>query len=462
MEWDRLLSATRIRELFGGSDSLKSPDDRRSPFERDYGRTIFSTPVRRLQDKAVFPLVQRDSVRTRLTHSIEVSSVARSLGAMVAKWLVDNHELPNDLAPAVEVIAATCGILHDLGNPPFGHAGEQAISEWCKKIADVETRLGFKPQCVQDFLQWNGNAQTLRLIGRLQVLSDEYGLNLTCATLSAACKYIAPSHGIDKNRHDWSKAGYFFSENSLIQKVREATGTGAARHPLTFLVEAGDDIVYSAVDLEDGIKKRLLTWDRLENELLQKNGACEHTSKALKLARDKIGNAMRGFARDDALVQAFRTYAIGAVVPSVFEEFKKNYKRIIAGDYHDELTVVCSAAALVRSCKEIAHDVVYQSDEVLRVELMGRRVIQDLLSVFWEGAASAGTLPKGKSFAEKTYSLLSNNYRQVFEDVLSRKPSGNDTDAAPEEYYRLQLVCDYVAGMTDTFATNLHKELTNA
>jgi len=466
MNWKSLLNATRVRSLYGGAGSFKSPDDPRSEFERDYGRTIFSTPVRRLQDKAqVFPLVQHDFVRTRLTHSIEVSSVARGLGGMVARWLSDERELDAHLAPAVEVISATCGIFHDLGNPPFGHAGEDAITEWCTRDINLDAFFAGQPQMAGDFRTWNGNAQTIRLVGRLQVLSDEYGLNLTCATMSAGCKYLAASHEVKSSEHDSSKLGYFFSENDLVSRIREAVETGCARHPITLLVEASDDIVYSAVDLEDGIKKRLISWDRLRQEMRERSPGCLHTDRALELANKKIGSMKEGPARDEALIQAFRTYAINEVTISVFEEFKKNYEKIMAGAYHSELVKGCTAFPLVKACKDIASEVVYRCDEVLGIELMGRKVIRDLMNVFWEGAeAFQGGKWKSKPFAEKAYRLMSRNYRSVFEEALTRiidaeKPGSDRTPMAM--YYRLQLICDYVSGMTDSFATSLHKSLSN-
>jgi len=397
---------------------------------------------------------------------MEVSSVARGLVGMAAKWLVGESELEAQQAPAVEAISATCGIFHDLGNPPFGHAGEDAITEWCTTHINLDALLPDEPQMAGDFKRWNGNAQTIRLVGRLQVLSDEYGLNLTCATMSAACKYLAPSHGVKQNEHDSSKVGYFFSENDLVSRIREAVGTGCARHPITLLVEASDDIVYSAVDLEDGIKKRLISWDRLEQEMRERSRGCLHTDRALELAKKKIGSMKEGPARDEALIQAFRTYAINEVTISVFEEFKKNYKEIMNGVYHAELTKGCTAFPLVKACKDIASEKVYRCDEVLGIELMGRKVIKDLMTVFWEGAeAYQQGKWKGKPFAEKAYSLMSRNYRGVFEDALGKiidadKPGSDKTPKAM--YYRLQLMCDYVSGMTDTFAASLHKNLTNA
>jgi dGTPase len=462
MKWDGLLNPTRVRTLFGGKASRRSAEDLRSEFDRDYGRTVFSTPVRRLKDKAqVFPLVKDDFVRTRLTHSMEVSSVARTLGAWAAKWLLERGEILAAAQSSIEVITATCGLLHDLGNPPFGHAGEDAICEWCKNTLKVEQRFVSDLRLSGDFLNWNGNAQTIRLIGKLQVLADEFGLNLTSATMSTACKYVAASDQVNPDVHDRSTTGYFFSERTLIDKVREATGTGEARHPLTILVEASDDIVYACVDLEDGIKKRLITWDVLEKELLELTAGCEQTKKAIDDAKELIGGSLKDFARDEGLIQAFRTYAIVESTRSAFEEFKKNYELIIEGKYHKEIVKEFRAARLIKACKSVGRKVIYESDEVLRVELMGRRVIHDLLSIFWEGAESYPAFPKTHPFGKKSFALMSNNYREVFKGAMGRLDLGAEANLV-DLYCRIQLVCDYIAGMTDSFATNLHKKLTNA
>src|SRR5262249_36501731 len=147
------------------------------------------------------------------------------------------HLLTEESRADLETVAATAAILHDLGNPPFGHAGEEAISEWCKKELE-SLKVPSTSQLARDFLGWNGNAQTIRLTGKLQVLADNFGLNLTCATMSATCKYVAASDQVDEGVHDRSKVGYFFSERELVRKIREATGTGHSRHPIALLVEA--------------------------------------------------------------------------------------------------------------------------------------------------------------------------------------------------------------------------------
>ena len=192
MDWNTLLCQERQRS------STSPSGDHRSEFERDLDRAVFSTPVKRLQDKAqVFPLEPNDAIRTRLTHSLEVSAVARGLAIAVGKWLRDNDIIELGMERSIEAIAATCGLIHDLGNPPFGHSGEDAIRSWFSRSLTekgLRALLGNNEQLVQDFLRFDGNAQSLRLVTKLQILADFNGLNLTFGTLSASCKYISPSH----------------------------------------------------------------------------------------------------------------------------------------------------------------------------------------------------------------------------------------------------------------------------
>lgn len=178
MKWTDLLNTDRRRQ----TTSLKNPEDPRIEFERDFDRSVSSTPVKRLQDKAqVFPLEAHDGVRTRLTHSLEVSSVARGLATRSAKWLLDRGEILKGMDRSIEAIAATCGLIHDLGNPPFGHAGEDAIRAWFRKPERQECLHASLEgeQQVQDFSKFEGNAQSLRLVATLQILADYNGLNLT-------------------------------------------------------------------------------------------------------------------------------------------------------------------------------------------------------------------------------------------------------------------------------------------
>jgi dGTPase len=456
MTWNQLLSSERPR-------TSTSPGDHRAEFERDYDRTVFSTPVKRLQDKAqVFPLDPHDAVRTRLTHSMEVSSVARGLGIAIGKWLLEGKLIEPGMDRWIETICSTCGLVHDLGNPPFGHSGEDAIRHWFHtRFGDAKLRamLGGREQLAQDFLKFEGNAQSLRLLTRLQILADFNGLNLTYGTLSASCKYTASSDQAgDVADHAKSKPGYFASEAEVVARIRSKTGTGDARNPLTYLVEAADDIVYSVADVEDAVKKGLLSWRTIE-EILKAESApviarsLASMERILKAGRTDI----LGGLPDDIYASAFRTAAIGAVVEASVKTFKAHYDEILAGTYTGELVDDCEAVALTRVLKEIGRTRVYCTPSNLKLELMGRRVICDLMDIFWEGAESLPTTepPKAKTFPGKAGILLSENYRSVFRE------SANSGPQIPELYFRLQLVTDHVCGMTDSFAKRLHTELMN-
>jgi dGTPase len=462
MDWSRLLVCRRA----GPSDHL---DGDRTEFEQDLSRVVFSTPVRRLQDKThVFPLEQHDAVRTRLTHSLEVSSVARDLSQGAVRRL--DNRIPPEYASAISTIAATCALLHDVGNPPFGHAGERAIQDWfTAKLAHDPRFVGTMVEgngsaptylpASQDFIQFDGNAQMVRLVGRLQVLSDDNGLNLTFATLSAACKYVVAACDTSHDKHDRSKPGFFETERELIEWVQEETGTGVARNPITYLVEAADDIVNVCIDLEDGIKKRVFRFPEMI-EALERYGA-HGEALALKTAAEGLVNksGLGGLNIDMVYAQAFRTRLMARLIPAVLNEFQNSYDAIMEGDYGYELVRRSQAAALYNACKEVVKRRIFCSPEVLRLEIMGRKVIHDLLDLYWEGVSPEVRDEKG--FSAKLYSIISDNYRHAFERDLQRSYSRLPA-SAQQHYLRLRLVCDQVAGMTDAHAVRQHRSLTNS
>jgi len=474
MEWGKLLSEKRIRELLEDKPANPSKPDERTQHGRDYDRAIFSTPVRRLQDKTqVFPLDPNDSVRTRLTHSLEVSNIARNMARGIGNWLFEKkREIDSKQRDSIEMIATTCGLIHDLGNPPFGHAGEDAIQEWFReKDKDKEFFKFCKDadngeQLKKDFLKFEGNAQTIRLISKLQVLADFHGLNFTCATMSAACKYIASASEITKTPHEKHKLGYFTSEQGLIKLIQEETGTENVRNPITYIVESADDIAYSVVDIEDGVKKGVIGWGDLKDNLKEEfKGALEKysqsNSRMLGSCFSKAANYLKkadpsilkkGKPHDNAMAQAFRVFVIIQSAKAVVKAFKENYKDIMNGDYHDELYKGSKAGALIEACKEVGQKYIYCSKENLKLELMGRRVIHDLMDIFWKGALTGSKKEQG--FERKIFDLTSKNYRVVYDKAIEEQKF-------PAEYCSMQLMTDYICGMTDTFACTLHKRLTN-
>jgi dGTPase len=455
MEWSRLLSCRRAGQAgFADGDSTE--------FEKDLSRVVFSTPVRRLQDKThVFPLEPHDSVRTRLTHSLEVSSVARDLSQAAIRRMEDR--IPRQHAHDISTIAACSALLHDVGNPPFGHAGERAIQDWFaeKLRTDPDFEGVFIANAAwlplaQDFLQFDGNAQMMRLAGRLQVLSEHNGLNLTFATLSAACKYVVAARDTVPERHEFSKPGFFETERELVERIQQETGTGIARNPITYLVEAADDIVNVCIDLEDGIRKRIFRWDEMIDEL--ERGGASGEGLALKKQAETLAR-QSGFTADDAYAQAFRARLMARLIPAVLTEFQRSYDAIMNGDYGYELVRRSDAAVLYNACKDVVRRRIFSSPEVLRLEIMGRRVIHDMLDLYWEGLSLVNRDEKG--FCAKLYSLFSDNYRQAYEHDLVRSFPTLE-GSAKKHYLRLRLVCDQVAGMTDAYAVRQHRTLTNA
>jgi dGTPase len=455
MNWSDLLNPNRRRPT-------TSTGDDRAQFERDFDRSVFSTPVKRLQDKAqVFPLEPHDAVRTRLTHSLEVSCVARGLATSTSKWLIKEGEISEGADRSIEAIAATCGLIHDLGNPPFGHSGEDAIRSWfSREEREKQLRQSLdSEQQMRDFLNFEGNAQSLRLVATLQVLADRSGLNLTFGTLSALGKYVVPSDQADgdsKNRAR-RKPGYFASENDIVEEIRNATGTGAARHPICFLVEAADDITYLAADIEDAVKKGVLSWGTIHEQLKSKGdsvqAALSRQVNILKAGRPE----MPAVLDDDIRAAAFRTGAIAQMVEAVVATFAKRYQEVMNGTYEGNLLDESEAAELASCLRTIGQTRVYPTRSTLTLELMGRHVIADLMDVFWEGAKVLPIEgePKTSKFAGKAAALISPNYRRIFQEFAAEKKS------LPEIYHRFQLVTDYICGMTDSFATRLHSELFN-
>jgi dGTPase len=380
------------------------------------------------------------------------------------RLLLKQHSvgLSHDDVSHMATIAATCGLIHDLGNPPFGHAGELAISSWFAARSESDPILKSFAECEEalaaEFSPFEGNAQATRLLTRLQPAVHGWSLDLTFAILSAAGKYLASAVEVEEDgRHEYSKNGFFRSEADVVKAVREATGTVGQRHPLTYLVEAADDIVYTTVDVEDSVKKGILTWQEVEREL----GADVHGSEVFHAAIERAHQIVNMVvpetrAQHQEFATAFRTSAIGEFVPAVIEIFIRRYDVIMHGEYHGELVMdeECRARSLIRACKQLLRRTVYRSPSVLGLEILGRQVIHGLMDLFWEGVCEFDpTKQDVKSYGRKIYNLFSANYRSVFEQRLA-------DGVENETYVKLQLVIDQVAGMTDAYACSTYRQLT--
>lgn len=458
-DWEKLLSRKRLRS----STSTPDPFDKRSSFDSDFDRVVFSSSLRRMQDKTqVFPLEAHDFIRTRLTHSTEVAAVGRALAISAAKCLQEREEVSGDHQRDWSTIVATACLLHDIGNPPFGHSGEKYIGSWfAQKLAKVgdeggtpiRTRAGIQLELLDgqeraDLTKFEGNAHAFRVATRLQTLGDPFGMNLTCGTLAALLKYPCSSVESSKESGKKSRAkfGYFKSDQKAFELVRENVGLPQfQRHPLTFLVEAADDICYSVVDIEDALKKRVLSFEAVETSLSELPS--DLVTEYVNVLKDRAKLLTdRGYSRSDVhqlAFQRFRALAIGKMTAACVSTFCDNFEAILAGNFDAELTERMSLAPLCGALKDLAGEYVYSSTEVVRVEESGKHVMWALLDIFYDELRTAPNSRLIRSFLPAT---------PINE--------GDDGSNLSEPYRQAQRVADYVAGMTDTFALSLYRRLT--
>ncbi len=449
MDWNKLLS----NKLLGDDTSSKIKlSDGRSQFQRDFDRIVFSSAFRRLQDKTqVFPLPENDFVHTRLTHSLEVSCVGRSLGTLVGNKILNQNK---DLALKYssihfgEIVAAAC-LAHDIGNPPFGHSGEDSIAEYFKNGNGKEFEKEIKDiKKWTDFTKFEGNAQGFRIITRLQNPNSGGGLKLTCAALAAFTKYPKESALSQIEKKDasqpkskvYKKFGFFQTEKDLFAEVAEETGLikkGSAddfcwsRHPLSFLVEAADDICYRIMDLEDGFRLGLLTFDYTE-KLLRPLVTSSLTSYEGRSQNDKIGY--------------LRAKAINDTVTQLADIFIEKEKEILNGTLEQDLISLIDSSRYLEEIKIISKNEIYSYRSVVEREAAGYEVLGGLLDAFITAVNETyGGNPSWKS----------KNLMKLLPGQFLGAQSKPDDDL----YTRLIKITDFVSGMTDSYAVSLFRKI---
>ncbi len=466
MEWNKLLSDKRH-----GRTAKKNPQDLRTEFQRDYHRIIGSASFRRLQDKTqVFPLDKSDFIRTRLTHSLEVSSFAKSLGQSCFTYIIKNNLAPNldeDTREAACSILECAGLLHDIGNPPFGHFGETAIRDWFKAhLPEIERdRPRLTEQMRNDLYNFEGNAQALRLLTKLHYLVDENGMHLTYALLNTIIKYPVSSCQINKKSGNVKdkKMGYYYAEQDLFKDITATTGANGCRYPLTFLLEAADDIAYKTADIEDAVKKGLLSYNQLLEELqsdkytkLCANSdelqAYRETVKGLKTFYDKA--AAQGTANPE--LNAVQNWIIGAqsfLLSCATSGFVQNYDSIMAGTCGSEVLGVSNGNALACALGDIAYRYAFCSDQIIRLEIAAGTMLDFLLDKFVYAVLDYDTDKKMTEINKKLIEIISDNYKSIY------KIYSKDKDECEKLYLRLLLVTDFICGMTDSYAKDLYQEI---
>ena len=469
MEWKTLLSAERERVYPGKQVAEKKKStDLRSEFEKDYHRIIGSASFRRLQDKTqVFPLDKSDFIRTRLTHSLEVSSLGKSLGQNVGENILQyrkNSGFTPQMKEDISHILECAGLIHDIGNPPFGHFGETAIREWFERnlpnlmFRDRKAEDLFTDQMKNDFYHFEGNAQALRLVTRLHYLVDEYGMNLTYALLNTIIKYPVSSVEIDTECGDikCKKMGYYHADQDIFRKVTEATGTGNRRHPLTFLLEAADDLAYKTADIEDAFVKGFITYYTLERELAPLEESCpESPFKPLeKLHRLYVrGQEKHVTSPESYAVKNWIVSAQGFLISCATFGFTSNYDDIMAGTYRKDLFSGTYGEKLMDLLGDMAYRYVFSSRTIYKMEVSEAAILDYLMDRLVRAVLYYDTDVKMDSIDERVVSFISDNYKNAYRIQAEGKTEEEKL------YLRLLLVTDYVCGMTDSYAKRLYQEM---
>lgn len=436
MEWSNLLSSDRKGQKQGTSF-----EQSRSAFEQDYDRIIFSHPFRRLQDKTqVHPLPEYDFVHTRLTHSLEVSSVGRSLGKRVGEVILQrNGSLGKNFSLFdFGAIVAAASLAHDLGNPPFGHAGEDAISDFFSHHQQGQL---FRDKVSEaqwtDLVKFEGNAQGFRILNK-----NQYGLKLTYATLGAFTKYPCPAcfPERDKTKRSQKKFGFFQSEKEIFSTVAETLQliqTGSAswnRHPLAFLVEAADDICYSIIDLEDGCSLGLVSYE--EAKLLFENVLTKNKNKLGKLEQLSSQQEKIGY---------LRALAIGDLMDECATLFLDHEEEILSGKFDTALADVCPSKKALAKIIEVSRLKIYKARNVVEIEASGHEVLPGLLEEFTKA---------GEYLQQKKESRKYENLQKLLPtEIESAIKTSADT------YTMLRLIVDFISGLTDRHALSLYRKI---
>ncbi|MDC1167919.1 deoxyguanosinetriphosphate triphosphohydrolase [Flavobacteriaceae bacterium] len=440
MNWEQLLSLKR----FG--DIQKRPrakqDETRLGFEVDFDRIIFSEAFRSLQDKTqVIPLSETDFVHTRLTHSLEVSVVGRTLGRRVGKVLLERHPNLKKLGYSFNdfgAIVAAASVMHDIGNPPFGHSGEKAIGEYFKTGKGLQYKAALSAEEYQDLIDFEGNANGLKILTENR--EGVYGgLRLSYATLGAFLKYPKASLPKKPTPHIADKKyGCFQSEKEAFLDIvedlgllnRSKTAISYHRHPLTFLVEAADDICYTIIDFEDGINLGLI-----EEEF-----ALEYLIKLVKNTIDTKKYHSLQFKKDR--VSYLRALAINTLINEAVAIFLANETAILKGTFSTSLLDKCAYEAQINDILKISISKIYKSQEVVEKEVAGYKIIADLLDIFVT-ALNNHHLGTPSNYDSLLLNLLPKEFRIT----------------SASTYERIMAICNYVSRMSDSYAIRIHKKI---
>lgn len=454
LDWNKLITSKRL-----GTQAPNLQADARNEFERDVDRIIFSSAFRRLQDKTqVFPIPKSDFIHSRLTHSIEVASVGRSLGKLIGKFIIKTEGLIKDSHTGEEInpetfsniIAAAC-MCHDIGNPPFGHSGEDAFRNYFENYKNNSSKDLFESLNKSeqgDFFRFEGNAEGFRILTNDHPSGYPGGLKMTYTTLAAFSKYTCEAGELKLNslgnsvnkRRSSKKVGVFQEEKKIFNEIALELGLLKlsekqiyfCRHPLSFILEAADNISYQVMDLEDGHKLGLISTNEVI-ELLK--------PFVLNITNDPCNiDELLAIKDDYEKVGAFRAKAINSLIYQCYDVFEKNYIKIMTGEFDSELTDLIEQNNEFEKLDEIKKEKLFSYYKVVSIESSGRHVISGLLELYLDAYKNLK-----KKYGENIINMLPLHYR----------PSEKD-----RPYIVLLKISSYLSRMTDSFAIDQFRSLT--
>lgn len=435
MNWEQLLNADRESEAHKVADI-------RNAFQRDYDRIIFSNIFRRMQNKTqVFPLPGSQMVHNRLTHSLEVASVGRSIARKVSTEIARrNPDLGNIIYDIDTIVSAAC-LAHDLGNPPFGHSGEETISSFFKDGDGKKLKAQIPDNQWSDFISFEGNANAFRQLTHTFHGRRIGGMSLTYSTLATLIKYPYPSFGNDSRK----KYNVFFSEIQTFIKVMDKCGIPCldeerliyARHPLSYMMEAADDICYLVLDMEDAHKRNIITTDSIEGHFTAFFNAEDENDKWFFGRKKDVYDIVTDKNERMAFLRAM---VINKLVDCAANIFINNYDDIMSGRFVKSLIshLPDYEKKALEDCRSFSLENIYRNPAVVKIELTGFNVIGELMNEFVSAATNPDT-----TYRKKLFSLIPEQFRTNKSDV----------------YSKVQVALDFISNMTDLYAVQLYKDI---
>ena len=427
--------------------------DARSEYQRDYDRIIFSSAFRRLQNKTqVFPLPGSVFVHNRLTHSLEVSSVGRSMGNLVGKFISENYNLSDQSHEFYkysihDVISAGC-LCHDIGNPAFGHSGEDAIASYFDRH-ETDLKPFFTEAEWADLINFEGNANAIRILTQQQNGKSEGGLRLTYSTLAAIAKYPCESVAKDKTQLHRKKFGFFQAQKEAFRTIAEKTNMILEqdspiiykRHPFVWLVEAADDICYSIIDVEDSQRLGIIDHDKCRKLFLNLVESLDPSQI------DKTKNTLKSISDKNDRIAYLRAKSINLLTQKSVEVYQNNFEQIVKGEFKTALLDVIKneteqvTKRVLDEIQRFSIENIYNHRSVLEIENAGYNVMSELLSQF---------IPP---------ILKDEKERKTFEKKALRLVPAQFLYEKGTKYQKVMGILDYVSGMTDNYATELYRRI---